>query len=90
VAGITFVHLRDAFVYLSVLLDAFSRKVIGWCFEDHIDAALALAALDQAILTRCPTRKVSSIILIEAFNMLVPNTVNDWTQTLRPRIPSAA
>ena len=54
VADITYVHLREAFAYLSVVLDAFSRKVIGWCFEDHVDAALAVAALDQAILARCP------------------------------------
>lgn len=54
VADITYVHLREAFAYLAVVLDAFSRKVIGWAFEDHIDAALAVAALDQAIMTRCP------------------------------------
>ena len=54
VADITYVHLREHFAYLAVVLDAFTRKVIGWAFEDHIDAALAVAALDQAILMRCP------------------------------------
>lgn len=54
VADITYVHLREHFAYLAVVLDAFTRKVVGWAFEDHIDAALAVAALDQAIMTRCP------------------------------------
>jgi putative transposase len=54
VADITYVHLREAFAYLAVVLDAFTRKVIGWAFEDHVDAALAVAALDQAIAMRCP------------------------------------
>jgi putative transposase len=54
VADITYVHLREAFTYLAVVLDAFTRKVIGWAFEDHVDAALAVAALDQAIMDRCP------------------------------------
>jgi putative transposase len=54
VADITYVHLRESFAYLAVVLDAFSRKVIGWAFEDHIDAALAIAALDQAIAARQP------------------------------------
>ena len=54
VADITYVHLRESFAYLAVVLDAFSRKVIGWAFEDHIDATLAIAALDQAITDRQP------------------------------------
>lgn len=54
VADITYVHLREAFAYLAVVIDAFTRKVIGWAFEDHVDAALAVAALDQAIMARCP------------------------------------
>ena len=47
-------HLRESFAYLAVVLDAFSRKVIGWAFEDHIEATLAIAALDQAITARQP------------------------------------
>jgi transposase InsO family protein len=40
------------FVYLAVLLDAFSRKVIGWAMEDHLRASLALAALEMALKRR--------------------------------------
>ncbi len=52
IADITYVHLNEAFVYLAVVLDAFSRKVIGWALADHLRAELALIALDMAMLTR--------------------------------------
>ncbi len=54
VADITYVHLRESFAYLAVVLDGFSRKVIGWAFEDHLEATLAIAALDCAINARQP------------------------------------
>jgi transposase InsO family protein len=49
VADITYVRLAEAFVYLAVVLDAFSRKVIGWAMEDHLKASLALDALQMAL-----------------------------------------
>jgi putative transposase len=52
VADITYVHLAEAFVYLAVVIDAFSRKVVGWAMEDHLRAELALAALDMALERR--------------------------------------
>lgn len=54
VADITYVRLAEAFVYLAVILDAFSRKVIGWALEEHLRAELALAALEMAIDARRP------------------------------------
>jgi len=54
VADITYVRLAEAFVYLAVVLDAFSRKVIGWALADHLQASLALAALDMALEARKP------------------------------------
>ncbi len=54
VADITYVRLAEAFVYLAVVIDAFSRKVVGWALDDHLEARLALAALDQAIEARNP------------------------------------
>jgi len=54
VADITYVRLGEAHVYLAVVLDAFSRKVVGWALEDYIDARLPLAALDMAIAERNP------------------------------------
>jgi transposase InsO family protein len=56
VADITYIHLRDDFVYLAVVLDAFSRRVIGWALADHLQAILAIEALDMAIALRRPPR----------------------------------
>jgi len=52
VADITYVRLGEAFVYLAVLLDAYSRKVVGWAMENHLKASLALAALEKALRCR--------------------------------------
>lgn len=52
VADITYVRLAEAFVYLAVILDAFSRRVIGWSLAGHLQASLALAALEMALGTR--------------------------------------
>jgi len=56
VADITYVRLAEAFVYLAVVVDAFSRKVVGWALDDHLEARLALAALDMAIAARDPPK----------------------------------
>ena len=53
-ADITYVRLAEDFVYLAVVIDAFSRKVVGWALEDHLQASLALQALDMAIAERDP------------------------------------
>jgi putative transposase len=52
VADITYVRLAHEFVYLAVILDAFSRKVVGWALEDHLRASLAIAALETALAGR--------------------------------------
>src|SRR5690349_9053944 len=49
VADITYIRLRLEFVYLAVVLDAFSRRVIGWALGRTLEAKLALAALQMAI-----------------------------------------
>jgi transposase InsO family protein len=54
VADITYVRLAEQFVYLAVVLDAFSRKVIGWALADHLEASLAIEALDMALAARNP------------------------------------
>jgi len=52
VADITYVRLAEEFVYLAVILDGFSRKVIGWALDDHLQASLAIAALEMALAGR--------------------------------------
>jgi putative transposase len=52
VADITYIRLREEFVYLAVVLDAFSRRVIGWAMAEHLRAELALSALEMALANR--------------------------------------
>ena len=54
VADITYVRLLEEFAFLAVVLDAFSRRVIGWALEKHLRAQLALSALEMAIQARQP------------------------------------
>jgi putative transposase len=54
VADITYIRLQKEFVYLAVILDAFSRKVVGWALDRTLAARLPIAALEQAIAQRQP------------------------------------
>jgi len=54
VADITYIRLRTEFVYLAVLLDAFSRRVIGWALGRSVEAGLAVSALRMALRQRRP------------------------------------
>jgi putative transposase len=54
VADITYIRLPEQFVYLATLMDAFSRRVVGWCLSREIDRQLVLTALERALATRQP------------------------------------
>ena len=54
VVDMTYVRLPQGFVYLACVLDAFSRRVIGWHLSRDIDTRLTLAALNRAIAARRP------------------------------------
>ena len=54
VADITYVRLLEEFAFLAVVLDAFSRRVVGWALEGHLRASLATAALAMALEERRP------------------------------------
>lgn len=54
VADLTYIHLPEDFVYLAALLDAYSRRCIGWQLSRHLDSQLALDALNQALRERHP------------------------------------
>lgn len=51
-ADITYIRLPTGFAYLSAIIDAYSRRCVGWQFSRCIDTQLTLAALDMAISTR--------------------------------------
>jgi len=54
VADITYIRLRQEFVYLAIVLDVFSRKVVGWALDRTLTARLPLLALQRAIAERQP------------------------------------
>jgi transposase InsO family protein len=54
VADITYLRLLEEFAFLAVVIDAFSRRVVGWAVEIHLRAALAVTALQMALAARHP------------------------------------
>ena len=54
VADITYVRTWEGWLYLSLVLDTYSRKVVGWSMANHLRAELVLEALNMAIYTRRP------------------------------------
>jgi putative transposase len=54
VADITYIRLRSEFVFLAVVLDAYSRRVIGWSLGRTLEAQLAITALRMALIARQP------------------------------------
>lgn len=55
VGDITYLPTSSGFIYLAVLLDLYSRRVVGWSVSDTMETELALRALDGALATRRPT-----------------------------------
>ena len=58
VADITYVPTWAGFLYLAIVLDAWSRRVIGWAMASHLRTELVVAALDMAVAQRQPTEVI--------------------------------
>jgi putative transposase len=54
VADITYIPTHAGFLYLAVVMDAWSRRIVGWAMETHLRTELVLAALEMAIAQRQP------------------------------------
>ena len=54
VADITYIPTWAGFLYLAVVMDVFSRRIVGWCMEDHLRTDLVLEALNMATWQRTP------------------------------------
>lgn len=54
VADITYIQLRREFVYLAVVVDGFSRRVVGWALSRSLSSRFTVAALEMAIIERQP------------------------------------
>jgi transposase InsO family protein len=78
VADITYIRLLEEFAFLAIVLDAFSRRVVGWALERHLQASLATAALAMALTARRPARGS----LIHHSDRGVQYACNDYTALL--------
>jgi putative transposase len=58
VADLTYVRVQAGFVFLAAVLDVFSRKCVGWALEQHYQASLVLAALNQVLAKRKPSSRL--------------------------------
>ena len=87
IADITYIRLKAEFVYLAVVLDAFSRKVVGWSLDRSLQARLSLNALKQAIANRHPPPG-----LVHHSDRGVQYACGDYVQMLRNHrmIPSVS
>jgi len=74
-ADITYIRLKAEFVYLAVILDGFSRKVVGWALDRTLGNRLTITALELATAQRRP------ITRIEGCNTLEQNTWSCWRST---------
>jgi putative transposase len=81
VADITYVRLLEEFAFLAVVLDAFSRRVVGWALEGHLRASLATEALEMALQTRRP----AAGSLIHHSDRGVQYACRDYTARLEAR-----
>ena len=77
VADITYVAILAGFVYVGVILDAWSRRVVGYAISRSIDARLTVAALKSAIESRGP-RRAAFITPIEGPSMPRRSIVTPW------------
>lgn len=58
VADMTYIPTWAGFLYLAVVLDVFSRKVVGWAFGERMTADLVISALNMALITRKPEQVI--------------------------------
>jgi putative transposase len=80
VADITYIRLEVEFVYLAVILDAYSRRVIGWALDRTLEDDLSLAALRMALRVRSPAPG-----LVHHSDRGIQYASNDYTDLLKAR-----
>jgi transposase InsO family protein len=55
VSDITYIDTAEGWLYLAVVLDLFSRRVVGWAMDEHMEATLVQQAWNMAVAQRCPS-----------------------------------
>jgi transposase InsO family protein len=80
VADITYIRLRDEFVFLAVILDAHSRRVIGWALDRTLEDELTLGALRMAL-----ARRIVELGLVHHSDRGTQYASTDYTNLLKDR-----
>lgn len=80
VADITYIRLMEEFIFLAVILDAFSRRVIGWALDRTLEDQLTIAALDMAL-----SQRVVQPGLVHHSDRGVQYTSSDYTDRLKAK-----
>ena len=88
VADITYVPTARGFLYLAIVLDVVSRRVVGWAMETHLRAALVLQALDMAVKRRRPKKVIhhSDQGSQGGFNRSSQHVQFDWPASTGPEL----
>ena len=81
VTDITYIRLETEFVYLAVVLDAYSRRVIGWALDRTLEDELTLSALRMAL-----TRRIPAPGLVHHSDRGVQYASGDYTALLKDRL----
>src|SRR3954469_11017493 len=77
IADITYIRLETEFVYLAVILDAFSRRVIGWALDRPMEAKLTVAALKMTL-----SRRIVAAGLVHHSDRCVQYAADEYTSLL--------
>ncbi len=80
VADITYIRTMEGWLYLAIIMDLYSRKIVGWAMSNSLSSSIAIDALQMAIRNL----KVLSIILTAVFNMPVILTVDFCNEIILP------
>ncbi len=78
VGDITYVWTTQGWMYLAVVIDVYSRAVIGWSLQDHMTQELVCSALLMALWRRGFPSYVSSFIRIEGANIVLRRIRHYW------------
>ena len=84
-ADITYIRLRDEFVFLAVILDAYSRRIIGWALDRSMEDLLTLTALRMAL-----ARRAVEPGLVSVLDLLVDGAVRSRACSIRASFDSLA
>jgi transposase InsO family protein len=80
VADITYLYTKEGWLYLSTIMDLYSRKIIGWSMKNRITPDLVIEALNMAIKQRKPSLAFTLTFKIGAANMPAIATRHCWAK----------